>query len=109
MPNEGDFRAVAISAAAIAIGFSQRLLFTDDKGGGIELFQLFADVAAESLAAHVGAVNDDVPWTAIWAYEVDVPLGRRIADSYIEQGSLPSTATWKAALADSVKYAYIPW
>lgn len=109
MAREDDVCAVAISAAAIAIGFSQELPFADYNGVHTALFQLIADVAGESTVAHYAAITDAVPWKAVWANEVDVPLGRRIGRLCIEQGSLPDTATWKAMVAFVVKSAYIPW
>ncbi|WP_175817001.1 hypothetical protein [Burkholderia diffusa] len=109
MANQGDIRAIAISAAAIAIGFNQRLSLADYKGGHVELYQFFADVAVESVAALAAFVKDFGPWGGVWAYDVDDEFGRWIAGRYRELGKLPDIAACKAKLPVIVKCADIPF
>ncbi|KWK68738.1 hypothetical protein [Burkholderia ubonensis] len=109
MANHGDIGAVAISAAAIAIGFNQRISLCDYKGGHFELYQFFADAAIESMAALAAYVKEYGEWDGVWAYDVDDELGRWIASRYSEQGKLPDIAACKAKLPAIVKCAGIPF
>ncbi|HEF4732918.1 hypothetical protein KTE71_13220 [Burkholderia multivorans] len=103
--------AVAVSAAALAIGFFDRCsmdVCAAHDQGIVETYEFLAEVALESDEVFNALSDRDKEIAGVWAYDVDEVCGQWIGERFKGCGEMPDADEVRAKLRELADAITVP-